>query len=115
MKEVLTQCVIQDEQAVVRSSAVVAVAECVSALGPRSLPQMGFIVDTVLGAAEASLVHIAVDVPAAADAKQVSYLACHLFFLRSSSALTHSGKSAWYALVVCILHYDSSNTGPRLP
>ena len=81
MKDPLTQCVIQDEQAVVRSSAVVAVAECVSVLGPRCLPQMGPILDTVMGAAESSLVHIAVDVPAAADAKQVSYPVYHYQFL----------------------------------
>ena len=57
----------------VRSSAVVAVAECVSALGARCLPQLGPILDTVLGAAEASLARIVADTSSAADTQPV----CH--------------------------------------
>ena len=69
----LTGYGLQDEQAAVRSSAVVAVAECVSALGPRCLPQLGLILETVLQAAEASLAHIPTDATPAADLK----LVCH--------------------------------------
>ncbi len=54
-----------------RSSAVVAVAECVSALGPRCLPLLGPILDTVLQAAEASLTHIPTDAGSVAEPKQV--------------------------------------------
>ncbi len=69
----LTAYGLQDEQAAVRSSAVVAVAECVSALGPRCLPQLGPILETVLQAAEASLAHIPTDATPAAAPK----LVCH--------------------------------------
>ena len=71
----------QDEQAAVRSSAVMAVAECVSALGPRCLPQLGPILDTVLQAAEASLAHLAADAASAADRKQVCYPASTAWLL----------------------------------
>ena len=60
---------LQDEQAAVRSSAVMAVAECVSALGPRCLPHLGPILDTVLQAAEAALASIPADAPSAAAPK----------------------------------------------
>lgn len=73
----LTDCDVQDEQAAVRSSAVMAVAECVSALGPRCLPQLGPILDTVLQAAEASLAHIAADGTSVADPKQVCHPGSH--------------------------------------
>ena len=48
----------------VRSSAMIAVAECVSALGPRCLPQLVTILDTVLGGAETSLARLPQEVTA---------------------------------------------------
>ena len=70
----------------VRSSAMVAVAECVSALGPRCLPQLATVLDTVLGGAEASLARL----PQALTAAQVRHLSmCH-----STSQFTEQHHSA---------------------
>ena len=69
----------------VRSSAMVAVAECVSALGPRCLPQLATVLDTVLGGAEASLESL----PQEGTAPQVSY---HLSMCHSTSQAEKTGS-----------------------
>lgn len=73
-----TQSALQDEQAAVRGSAMVAVAQCVSALGPRCLPQLGPVLDTVLGGAEAALAQLPAEAAPSASAKKVRsiYLPC---------------------------------------
>ena len=85
-----------------RSSAVVAVAECVSALGPRCLPQLGPILDTVLQAAEASLAHIHADAAPAADPKQVCHLAPYDWLHVSlGTALIEQQQSSEIASTCC--------------